>query len=227
MTKILIVCAMQEEIDGIIYNDTDFIHEDGIYKLRKEFYEVNIVLGGIGKTSMAFKLGLILSKDKYDLIINVGVAGSISNELTPFDTLIASKVSYYDCDVTAFGYKKGQMASMPLYYEADDEILNLTKKQSLSNIKYGLIISGDKFITKENLSVDVYSDFDNPLAVDMESGAVAQVSYMAKIPFLIIRSISDSTSGDGSNKDEYENNLTRASKRAGEIVWMIIDEISK
>lgn len=227
MINFLIVAAMQEEIDGIIKaSNLKYSFGNDIYNFKGQEFEVTLILGGIGKTSMAFKMGLMMSNKKFDYIINVGVAGSISNTIKPLETLIANKVCYYDCDVTAFGYKLGQMAQMPLYYECDKKLISIIASFNFDHIKNGLLISGDKFVTRENLPDYVYKEFDNPVAVDMESGAVSQISYISKTPFLIIRTISDDTSNEDSNKDEYESNLKLAADRAGELVWKVINNIS-
>ncbi len=219
----LVVTAMDEELEGLFKSFQDikkieenlFYHEDD----NVAFYAMK---GGIGKVSMAYQLGYFLAKHPVDEIVNVGVAGSIDPSLKPFMTLIASKTAYHDVDVTAFGYEYGQMAQCPKYYVADEDGVKKLMSFPSDRLMEGLILSGDSFITKENLSKEHLTKFEHPLAVDMESAAVSQVAYLAKIPFLIIRTISDDTSNEDGNKNEYENNLSQASYRAGELVaWLM------
>ena len=223
MKTYLIVTAMKEELDGLIhYFPTTQETEKDIYFYQGNDFSFYAFIGGIGKVSMAYKLGLFLANHKIDLIFNVGVAGSISKKLKPFDTLISKKVSYYDVDLLAFGYKRGQMASMPLYYEADEDTLSKIKQIQTDDIKFGLIVSGDSFVTKANFDRSIYNDFDDPLAIDMESGSVAQVCYIAKIPFVIIRTISDDTEEENNDSKQYDNNLEKATLKAGEIIYKVI-----
>ena len=223
MKTYLVVAAMQEEIDGLFANRQGIENiGNGIYMYKDDSITLIAMLGGIGKVSMAFKLGQILNSFIVDEIINVGVAGSISKELKPFQTLVASSCAFNDVDMTSWGYEKGQMAKMPRYFICHEESV----KKALtfgSDVKTGLILSGDSFITKDNLPSSFFEDYDNPIAVDMESAAVGEVAHIMNVPFMIIRTISDDTTNEKeNNKDEYERNLNEACKKAGEIVWYVI-----
>ena len=66
-----------------------------------------------------------------------------------------------------------------------------------SNIHGGLICSGDKFITNRAEMETIKTQFPKGLAVDMESGAIAQVCYLYGIPFISFRIISDTPFADG------------------------------
>ena len=158
---------------------------------------------------------------RYDTI-NIGVAGSIDKRLKGFQIFAPSRACYHDVDATAFGYAYGQMCSMPLYYEADQRALDLLASEGIADKVGGLILSGDSFITKENLKPYFYERFEEPLGIDMESAAIAQVAYIAKIPFLILRAISDDCQDD-SNKETYDNNLVSASKRAGAVCKAVVE----
>ena len=118
------------------------------------------------------------------------------------------------------------MAQMPLYYECDKRAVDYALSLNEKNIKTGLVVSGDVFVTKANLRSDIYEDFDNPVACDMESAAVGQVAYIAKKPYIIIRTISDDPANE-SNKDTYEERLNDASKEAGKFCYRLIEELTE
>lgn len=221
---LVVAAASEEEIASLFAGKTGYKELDGnIFYYDCEKYSIVAMCSGIGKVAMAYRLGRILATFQIDEIINVGVAGSISGELKPFDTLVASKVAYNDVDVVEFGYHKYQMCGMPLYFLPDEEGVKKALNLNNPHIKTGLIISGDSFITRRNLPSSFFEDFDNPVAVDMESAAVGQVCYMANIPFMIIRSISDDAASNDVNKEQYDQNVALAAKRAYEIVWQVIE----
>ena len=226
MKNILIVCAMEEEREGILCHFKESIEEtDGIKKISFQDKTISLMLGGIGKVSMAFQLGKYLASQKADIVLNVGVAGSCSKKLPPFSTLIATKCAYYDVDLTAFSHKRGEMSQCPLYFECDKKAIDIISSFQDDTVKEGLILSGDSFVTKKNCPTGIEEDFDHPLAIDMESAAVGQVCYMSQIPFLVIRSISDDTTDENGNESQYEENMVNAAKKAGDIVFELIKRI--
>ena len=52
--------------------------------------------------------------------------------------------------------------------------------------------------------------------VDMECGAIAQVCYLEEMPFIVIRTVSDTPNGD--NAKTFDENLQLASRRAANIL---------
>lgn len=72
-------------------------------------------------------------------------------------------------------------------------------------VHIGMIASGDKFITNSSAHSDLkFTRNDNKtLAVEMEGAAVAQVCDDYKIPYVIIRTISDKA--DPSFKKDWDN----------------------
>ena len=70
-------------------------------------------------------------------------------------------------------------------------------------IHKGLICSGDQFIDKMADVVRIKGNFPDALAVDMESGAIAQVCHLSQVPFLALRVISDSPGASHDNTRQY------------------------
>lgn len=225
MKKYLILAAQKEELDGLFQSLP--YQEENVNQLKVRIFqntEVTIygLMSGIGKVSMAFTMGLFLATHNVDYVINIGVAGSISPKLRKMQTFISEKVAYWDVDLTKFGHPLGEMSDCPLYFEADQAMMKKAKSLLSDDGNSGLIISGDSFVSKENIKKEWFQDFDEPIACDMESAAVAQVCFREKLPFLIIRSISDDPINDDENCHVYEFNLKDASYKAGNLVFKLI-----
>jgi adenosylhomocysteine nucleosidase len=221
----LVVAAQEEELLGLFaglpFKKVTMGLLDSYY-LSANGNSVYGILGGIGKAAIAYRLGLFLNDIKVDLILNTGVAGTLSPTLLPpLSTLVATRSAYHDVDVTAMGYAYGQMAKEPLYFDCDPEAVRMAMSLKSNDIHEGLIVSGDTFMTAEKINTTIYENFDNPLAVDMESAAVGQVAHDARIPYLVIRTISDDSTSE-QNKAQYDELLKEASKRAGSIVYYLV-----
>lgn len=222
--NILVVAAQEEELAPFFNNQISEIEKNTYLSTEIKGKTVYGLLGGIGKTSMALQLGLFLSNINIDLIINIGVCGTVSKSLKPFDILVATKSCYHDVDVTAFNHPYGQMCDEPLYYECYKKGINTINSYKNEKVKIGLILSGDKFVTKNNFDKSILKKFDNPIAIDMESATVGQVANDLKIPNLIIRAVSDDTDNE-ENKEDYDKQLNEAAIQASELALRLVIDI--
>ena len=79
----------------------------------------------------------------------------------------------------------------------------------------GVIASGDIFCTEIEMKNKIYSKFSAE-CVEMEGAAIAQVCYLDNIPFVVLRSISDSPNGN--NAIVFDEFVKFASKRCAIIL---------
>ena len=76
-------------------------------------------------------------------------------------------------------------------------------------VRTGIVATGDIFCTDSNMASKINRKF-NALCVEMEGASIAQVAFLSHIPFLIIRSISDTP--DNHNVDTYDAFLEESCK---------------
>ncbi len=224
----LIVLAMEEELNGVLKQLTSYeIIENKFgnhYKFSLNGTTYIMTLGKIGKVSTGLFLGYLSSIYDIERVFNVGTSGGLNLNLNVGDVVIASEIMYYDVDVRAFNYQLGQVPSCPLKFVPDNNYLK-GKKLNKYNFKihHGLIVSGDNFLTKENVKDKIPGVIlSKALCGEMESGAVAQSCFILKIPFIIIRSISDIILEEN-NKETYDNALEIASSNAGRVLIDLIN----
>ena len=225
MNNIGIIVAMEEELDEIL-NIMQKVEKKTVYNV--DFIEGNIgqnhvivVKSGVGKVNAARITQILIDKLEVKFIVNVGSAGALNPELDIGDIVIAEKVIQHDFDITAFNHKKGYITGVGDYIYCDKELVQKLKKISynLNNKIYkittGIIASGDIFCTEVKMKNKIYSKF-NADCVEMEGAAIAQVCYLDKIPFVVIRSISDSPNGN--NAIVFDEFVKLASKRCAYIL---------
>lgn len=230
--KIGIIGAMEEEVvtlKAALTNPTettiagaDFI--EGTYGS----HEIVLVRSGIGKVNAAITTTVLADHYQVDQIINTGSAGGIGKGLHIGDIVISQRLAYHDADVTAFGYEKGQMAGMPRYYEADEQLIEAIQqaaKESHLETKVGLIVSGDQFIHSDVEIQRIHEWFPEVLASEMEGAAIAQVAYQFNIPFVVIRAMSDT--GDSEASVNFDDFIIEAGKKSAEMVLHFLDHQDK
>ena len=225
MKKYGIIAAMQEEMKEI-KNIMTAIEECKIYELtflRGKVNDTDIVLveAGVGKVNAARVTQILIDKFDIEAIINVGSAGSAKDELDIGDIVIGKKIVQHDFDITAFGHPKGFISNVGQYVESDSKLIS-KMEQIISNfqnnefkIKIGTIASGDIFCTEIKMKEKIRTKFDAD-AIEMEGAAIAQVCKLDNVPFIIIRSISDSPNGN--NEITFDQYLEKASKRCANIL---------
>lgn len=168
--------------------------------------DVHVVLAesGIGKVNAAVTAVELFHHYSPDALINTGVAGGIDEKLDVMDVVVGSRVVYHDVDCGPEA-EIGQVQGLPLYYKGNEHLLHIARTlQTDTAIHEGLICSGDRFISdRESLNL-IKKQYPDGLAVDMESGALAQTCHLYGIPFLSFRIISD-TPGAKAHFDQYQN----------------------
>ena len=167
--------------------------------------QVVLVKSKIGKVASSFVTTLLVNNFKLDYIINIGTCGACHKKLKYLDIVVGSKIMYHDADVTAFGYSYGQMAQSPKFFECNETLINKAKK--FNNIFIGDMVCGDEFVCDANKMQEKLNKYFNEydvLTCDMESASIAHVCYLANVPFVIIRTISDVLDFNGDKRDFSE-----------------------
>lgn len=226
--KFLVIGAMEEEITLIKKSLRDFESMDveylTVFHGLLETHEVYLVKCGIGKVASAAATAILIQTLNVDAVINTGSAGGFDPALTVGDVVIADKLLHHDVNVQHFGYELGQVPQMPLYYESDTKLIERAKKAINDNlsiqVKVGLICSGDSFIGSDEAASEIKQNFKDIAAVEMEGAAIAQVCYLMRVPFVVIRSLSD-IAGKTSTVS-FENYLKIAGKNSAKLVMDII-----
>ena len=217
MKYVGIIFAMEEELEELL-KYLKIEKEYTIFDLS--FYEgiINgvycvMVRSGVGKVNAARATQILIDNIKVDYIFNIGVAGGISKSLKVGDIVIGKKLVQHDFDITAFNHDKGYIPEIGVYIQVDDYLFRLAnsvlKSDGKVNVVSGVISSGDIFCTEVKMCQKINSKF-NALCVEMEGASIAQICYLNHIPFLVLRSISDTPNND--NVITYEEFLKYSSK---------------
>ena len=213
----LISCMQVEQIDYI----SSIAYYLGVIDGRR----VVIAKCGPGKVNAAVCAQAMILKYSPDIIINTGVAGSLSNLLSIGDCAIASAVVQYDMDTTVVGDPIGYISGVnKVAFECDifivAKLIHSLEKIKSINFKLGLIATGDKFL-KSQVEKDAILKNFNAISCEMEGGSIGHVCCMNKIPFGVIRAISDNGAAD--SNIEYEEFINMAAQRSALVVKTFLE----
>lgn len=210
MKTIGIIGAMEVEV-AILKEKMEDVRI--IKKASMDFYEgilagkkVVVVRSGIGKVNAGICAQILADVFSVDAIINTGIAGSLNKNINIGDIVLSTDVVQHDMDATGFGYRKGQIPQMPVFFfNADDNLRRLAAevcKEVNPDIQVfeGRIASGDQFVCDQDVKNRIVSEF-SAYATEMEGAAIGQAAYLNEIPFVVVRAISDKA--DGSAQMDY------------------------
>lgn len=210
MKTIGIIGAMEVEV-AILKEKMEDVRI--IKKASMDFYEgilagkkVVVVRSGIGKVNAGICAQILADVFSVDAIINTGIAGSLNKNINIGDIVLSTDIVQHDMDATGFGYRKGQIPQMPVFFfNADDNLRRLAAevcKEVNPDIQVfeGRIASGDQFVCDQDVKNRIVSEF-SAYATEMEGAAIGQAAYLNEIPFLVVRAISDKA--DGSAQMDY------------------------
>ncbi|OJF76561.1 MAG: 5'-nucleosidase [Treponema sp. CETP13] len=229
MNKIGIIGAMQVEINHLhtIMKDCKEIKIGNLVFYEGKIGKTNIVLvkSGVGKVNAAMVTTILIITFKVTHLINTGVAGGMSKDLSIFDIVVSTDVIHHDMNAVGFGYKICEVPGLDtISFPADKKMIELAKEAYKEGsfdkkIKEGRVASGDVFVSTAEAKAKIV-DICNPVCCEMEGAAVAQVAYLNKVPFIIIRAISDMAE----NTDEvYEEE--KAAKYSGFLVEHLLKKL--
>lgn len=229
MKTIGIIGAMEEEV-AVLKPKMEMISAKNIVGVEFSIGKLNgknvvLVRSGIGKVNAAVCVQVLCDMYGVDGIINTGVAGALDQDLDIGDIVISKDVAYHDFDVRAFGYEPGVIPRMSQSVFPADETLLAAATQSCEEVLterktvVGRIVSGDVFVSAQKDKQRI-AKLCKASCVEMEGAAVGHACYLNKIPFIVIRSISDKATESASV--DFDAFAAEAAANAGAIVERII-----
>ena len=231
--KIGIIGAMDVEV---AYLKEQMNVKNVVKKAGMEFFEgsigsmpVVVVRSGVGKVNAGICVQILADLFDVTHVLNSGVAGSLNNDINIGDIVVSTSAMYHDVDATVFGYQKGEIPQMGVVSFPADEGLRQAAVRAVQEtapdvqVFEGQIISGDQFISSREVKQKLMRDFHG-FCAEMEGAAIAQTAYLNKIPFVIIRAISDKA--DESVQESYDVFEPKAARHCAAIVEYMLSHMT-
>lgn len=218
-----IISAMQIEIDTLLtmLQSPKTVQIGALQMTHGTLCNHHVVLCvcGIGKVFAAMACEAMILHFSPDMIINIGVGGSLIPELGVCHVALAQDMVQHDMDTTPLGDPAGWISGLNLIHIPCTKSLVQALEQAVRSLhipyQCGIIASGDSFIGSEQQKANIKEKFD-AIACEMEGGAIVQVCYANHVPVAVLRTISDGANDDSAN--DYETFVHRAAQQAMQIV---------
>lgn len=188
---------------------------------------IQLAVTGIGITLTTYQLTKLLQANKYDLVVNIGIAGSFSNNIAIGDTVLVQREYFADWGVyspngfaTVFDEKIMAHNTPPfnngaLYCPYTSQFNVLNSLPQVTGVTVNATSGNDEQIKS------VYNKF-TPDVESMEGAAFFYVCLMENIPFIEIRSISNRVE----KRDKSKWNIPLAINNLSKIIANVINHIS-
>ncbi|MBQ5927828.1 MAG: 5'-methylthioadenosine/S-adenosylhomocysteine nucleosidase [Oscillibacter sp.] len=193
------------------------------------FYEIapNILAcaGGVSKVNAAMAAEILCLKYGVDLILNAGVAGC-ATDLPIGSLVVASEFLQHDVDTTAVGDPIGLVSTVNLVHFPTWESEKCV--ELLADLGYtattGRVATGDWFATKGSRAEWIRDTFD-PLLVEMEGCAIAQVCLRNGVKFVAVKSVSDHFFSENQAEEYFD--FGQALENMGKVVLPLAKKLQE
>lgn len=186
--------------------------------------EVVALYSGVCKVNAAIASQVLIDRFQVSRVILSGVAGGIDPKLKIGDSVIGTSYGYHDVDNGILTAYHPWMATPYFYHDPSyDKIIDhvVENWQEETLLMKGRIVTGEAFISSEGRERIIHAH--DPLCVDMETTSVAHVCYANSVPFMAIRTMTDTEEYCG--EATFEENLEFASMVSSKILKKVLDEI--
>jgi len=207
MQPIAIMCAMYEEVAGIL----ELMEQVTLKEIGSRKYycgkicnkDVVVTYSYWGKVAASLTATTLINIFNVAEIILIGVAGSLNNDLKIGDIIIGKDLYQHDFDPSPYVPKLQLPVINQKFITADlalssfitdivqQEIPNLAIWKHTPRCFRADIISGDQLFTTVKQKQTALKDIPSAYCVEMEGAAMAQVCADFKVRFAVIRAVSD------------------------------------
>ncbi len=181
--------------------------------------EVVVATSGVGKVFAALCAEAMILRYQPDCIINTGVAGALAPELHLLNVVIGEDVVQHDMDTSPVGDPLGFLSGINKIELPADAGLNARFEKAAAELGIttlrGRIASGDQFIADDAKRTFIRETFGGACC-EMEGAAIGQVCYVNKVPFAVLRAISDGAADDA--KMDYPAFAAKAAEQSIKIL---------
>ena len=227
--KIGMIVAIPEEIDALLKECGEPLGTVRIPGYEILHYKVGdnelfVAGSGAGEIASSSTTQLLITKFEVEKIINFGVVGGLTDEMSLSSTCVIEKCVHYDFDASGFTQGDirtipGQYAQFPdVYIPADPDLLKKAIEVA-PELKPVICASADKFVADPDKKRELHEKFNADIC-EMESAGILLTAYRNHVPALCIKAVSDSVEG---GEEEFANMVHEAAKTCVKVLMKVLN----
>lgn len=227
-----IIGAMDVEVENLLARMPESAGEtvSGIRYRRGAIEGTDCVVArcGVGKVAAAVCTQTMILRYAPKAVLNVGVAGGTGRGVRIGDVVISSALVQHDMDTTALGDPKGflsgpNVVAIPASGALADRAVSCAGRIfGPERVHTGVIATGDQFVCDSARLKRIAEEF-GALACEMEGGSVAQVCYLNRTDFAVVRAISDNA--DEQAAADFTEFAKRSARELAALICALLPEI--
>ena len=178
-----------------------------VMRLSLESFEMIIVKSGAGEIAAAAAAQYLITAHDVDMIVNFGVVGGLTDEMSVARLAVVESVVHYDFDVSDWfdSFEPARYLNYPSKFIPTDRALLEAALKAEPSLKPVVCASADKFVGKPEKKRELHESFGADIC-EMESAGIVLTCDRCGVPCLLIKAVSDSIHGGA---EEFEKEIGR------------------
>lgn len=222
------IVAVEDEINAMLTEmgnplETELVSGFTIRKYELMGNMLYVAKSGAGEIYAAAAAQLLITKYGVELIVNFGICGGLTPDMSLCRTCIVEKTVHYDYDTSPIdNTEPGRYLDLPdIYIPATKELVELAIA-SEPDLKPVICASADKFVADPAKKAQLHERF-NASICEMESAGILLTANRAGVKTLLIKAVSDSVDGGA---EEFERMAYDSAAVCVKAMLSIIKKIS-
>ncbi len=218
---IAIITAMEVELRDILsrMEQVQVVEKPGLQAFTGTLHGRPVIAAvcGVGKVCAAQCTQQIISEYRPTALLHSGIAGAVSPALRHLDVVVARELTYRDMSEKT----KREFVPFGGCFVADPKLTVLLRR-ACPESHLGCIATGDLFVNSQEEKERLQRDY-NALCAEMEGAAVAHVCAVNRVPFAVVRCISDLANDVA--YDDLEDFELLAARKSADILCAAIGQL--
>lgn len=193
-----------------------------VLRYQMDGWECYVIHTGAGEIAASTSTQLLISVYHVDMILNFGVVGALTEEMTKHRLCVVKDVVHYDFDTSVVdNCEVGRYMEYPSVYIPTTESLWQDAIKYNADLKPVVCASGDKFIETAEKKQELHRTFQADIC-EMEAAGIVITCNRNKVPCLLIKMVADGLEGGA---EEFRKEFHTSSDICIEVMTNVVRDV--